>query len=215
MRREESRLIERLERQRHCVGRVRAYVHDPFGRFTQVLTEYVSWHQERLSRRDALVITPRRIPKGHPLRRALPRMRLYTAKGYTQRSGGIFCIGQVLLFGADNYCPSVAMWRNYLDKVLQLTLPLMSGKDSVFIVVGNANHAGTRFALAYREWSERSGEAAFFQTLDPPELPKAEQKRRKIIRIELGKLRAFRRHRELGELREAPGLRAPVRARAA
>ena len=154
----ERACIERLERQRARCGRVRAYINDPSGTLRQVLLDYFRWHQQRLSLRDAVVITPRRF--NSPGLRA----RFATARGYTSLLGAPVAVGQILLFGADMYCPSVPAYANYLDRILPAITPLTCGRDSIIIICGDAANLSSRFAELYSRWLSSPDD--YFQVLD-------------------------------------------------
>lgn len=157
----EEAYIDLLERQRRRVGRVRAFVHDPRGELTQVAMEYISWFQSKVDARDALVFTPKRS-------RALPIPRCFqaAARSFRKHQGKPLCIGQALLFGADAYCPSVPLWRNYFDQIFALASGYLSLPGSILLVHGNidARRGRSRFARLFRQIQD--GEDDFYLTLD-------------------------------------------------
>jgi len=58
-------LIERLERQRHATGRIRAYVADPQRRFTRILCLYLTWLQTHVCpthSQSRSPLLPRKLP---------------------------------------------------------------------------------------------------------------------------------------------------------
>lgn len=175
--RRELLLIEHLERQRARSRRVRAYVHDPDGKMARVLCEYIRWHRDCvLPRKDAVVVTARTLPKGHPVASLFAPadgrrpVSCVSARRYMQLYARPQCVGQILLLGADAYCPSVPHHRSYLDAMTRILLPLLCGPNTVFIVCGNADRRRTRFRNLWRQWQTRSGERAVFLTLDSPNL---------------------------------------------
>ena len=154
----ERAVIGLLERQRQRTGRVRAYIDDVSGRYQRVLVEYLRWHQQRLSKRDAVIITPRKMQNSESV-----RGRMISARQYECVIGSRLCIGQILLLGADKYCPSVAKRTSYLDRILARISPYLSGKDSIMIVCGNGSVTDSRFAQLLEQWRQRN---EFYQIID-------------------------------------------------
>ncbi len=125
----ECAVIERLERQRKYRGRVRAVIDDPSGSLTPILLDYLRWHQQRLSFRDALIVAPQ---KFRPNLRAVT----YTPRTLQYARGAARCVGQILLLNPD---------PRKLPSLLPIIAPLLSGKDSILIITGDQTLAA-RFA---------------------------------------------------------------------
>lgn len=158
-----SVVIELLERQRHRTGKVRAYINDPQGSLTQLLIDYVNWHQSRLTHRDAIIFTNKK-KNLSPLSLKQKRTRILSARSYMAARGCCRPISQILILGADKYSKN-------LDNILAVTASFLSGDNSILIIVGNANQ-NSRFAQLFNRWTEQ---AYFFQTISEhaqiPSLP--------------------------------------------
>lgn len=151
-----------LERQRRSRGFVRAFVNDPEGELTAVACEYVAWFQTFVNSRDALVFTPLKSPK-----LPIPRVFQASARSFRKHQGRPLCIGQALLFGADAYCPSVPMYRNYFTQMFSLARGYLNLRDTILLVHGNtARRRGriTAFARLYRQLLDTRGD--FYALID-------------------------------------------------
>lgn len=154
----ERAVIELMEVQRRRYGRVRVYINDPRGELRYVLIEYLRWHQQRLTSRDAMIVTSRKTSGFNGL-----RGRFVAARRYDCLLGCGISVGQVLLFGSDMYCPTVPRYANYLDRVLSTVSPFLAGRDSVMIVCGDASHGGSRFRELFERHRLASG---YFLVID-------------------------------------------------
>ena len=154
--RQESNIIEFLEHQRTHCGRVRAYINDPLGSLTPLLINYIRWHQQRLTARDALIISPQKPRQQIP---AL-RHRHLSARSHLAMRGNCQPISQILLFGADKY------GRN-LNAVIAAAASFLAGQNSIFIIVGNAL-SKSRFSELFYHWKELN---EFFITLNSDSVP--------------------------------------------
>ena len=136
----ERACIESLERQRQRSGRVRALINDPSGTLTRVLLEYLSWHQARLTQRSAVIISP---PSTlHPPLKAkwLSHRRFPSLRGYCRP------VSQIIIFQADKL--------KRLGQAVATVAPLLSGRDTILLLVGDTNKLTHHFS------------PSFYQTLD-------------------------------------------------
>ena len=119
--RRERSCIERLELQRKRCGRIRAYIDDPKGLLTQVLLEYLQWHQQKLTRRDAIIISPQKTT--HLLRaKNLTHRRYSSIRGYCRP------VSQIIIFAAHKL--------KRLTQAIAAVSPLLSGPDTILLIVG-------------------------------------------------------------------------------
>ncbi|MBE6305998.1 MAG: hypothetical protein E7082_08840 [Bacteroidales bacterium] len=130
----ERACIESLERQRQRSGRVRALINDPLGALTRVLLEYLSWHQARLTERSAVIISPQKISTR--LRaKTLTHRRVPSLRGYCRP------VGQIIIFQADRL--------KRLGQAVATVAPLLSGRDTILLIVGDTNKLTHHFSPSF------------------------------------------------------------------
>lgn len=136
----ERACIESLERQRQRSGRVRALINDPSGALTRVLLEYLSWHQARLTQRSAVIISPPSTPHSPLKAKWLSHRRFPSLRGYCRP------VSQIIIFQADKL--------KRLGQAVATVAPLLSGRDTILLLVGDTNKLTHHFS------------PSFYQTLD-------------------------------------------------